>query len=140
MEAWETELLALEANGLLNPRDVVEWARSHPKSALHAKFNWDVEAAAMEYWLIQARKLIVSVTVVPVENTPIQMYVSLKSDRNTEGGYRQTVKVLSNADMREQLLQQAFADFEYWQQKYQTLAELAPVFEAAKRAKSKKKT
>lgn len=122
--------------GLLVPEDVVEFARN-PETALHKHFCWDETEAARQYRLIQARNLIVRVTVTPRgSDKPIQAFVSLKSDRaNPGGGYRETIRVLSDADLRDELLSQALRDLEYWQNKYQSLKELAPVFKAAKRVK-----
>ena len=63
----------------------------------------------------------------------MRMYVSLKSDRygGTGGGYRVVTDVLSDAQLRRELLQQAFDEFQAWQQKYQHLKALAPIFEGA---------
>jgi 4-hydroxyphenylpyruvate dioxygenase-like putative hemolysin len=40
--------------------EVVEFARSHPKSALHRALQWDDAKAAKAYRLIQANTLIVA--------------------------------------------------------------------------------
>jgi len=46
-----------DANGYINPKLVIEAARD-PTSPIHSEFEWDVQAAAEEYWLDQARTLI----------------------------------------------------------------------------------
>lgn len=56
-------LAALQQDdGSLDPAVVVEAARD-PASPLHDAFDWNVETAAYEWWLSQARSLIRSVEV-----------------------------------------------------------------------------
>ncbi len=134
------ELLALQKKhgNLLKPEQVVEYARN-PKTALHSAFEWDDGKAAHEYRLWQAQHLIAEVEIIePKSKKPVRAFVSLYSDREKPGGgYRETVAVLSDADMRAQLLSQAWREFKYWQSKYEHLAELAPIIAAAARLQSK---
>lgn len=130
-KAKYNELMGLRKRGVLKPEDIVEFARS-PKTALHSSFEWDDTKAGHEYRLWQARQLIVSVKIkVQGVPEPVQAFVSLKSDRGKSGGYRELATVLGKKEQRDQLLQQALEDFEYWQERYQTLNELVPVFSAA---------
>lgn len=46
-----------DANGYISPSRVIEAARD-PKSPIHTDFEWDIQAAAEQYWLDQARTLI----------------------------------------------------------------------------------
>lgn len=125
----ELEALAEANNGLLKPETVVDFARN-PETALHSRFEWDDTEAAKRYRIWQARQIIkVTVDVLPNENeTVYQVFVSLKDDRRNGGGYRPLVEVMSDDQMRRQLLAQAHNDFKLWQKKYQQLKELAPVF------------
>ena len=136
----ELRLIARRHRGLLRPHDVVEYARNR-RTALHDYFTWDDSKAAHEYRLWQARQLIrVAVTVLtPEVPKPARIYVSLRSDRARDaGGYRLTADVLSDSDRREQLLAEALADLQTWQEKYRLLAdELAPVFAAATRLRKR---
>ena len=52
--------IAAKHGGVLRPADVVRDAKN-PSSVLHRCFNWDVQKAAHEHWLDQARELIASV-------------------------------------------------------------------------------
>ena len=54
--------LADANGGQITPAMVVSAAR-HPESPLHSCFTWDVQQAAQERWIDQARKLIRSVRV-----------------------------------------------------------------------------
>jgi hypothetical protein len=57
--AWHAEILALKDRRERVWVDKVwQWARANPASALHRKFNWDIEEAAEEYWRIQTSELI----------------------------------------------------------------------------------
>lgn len=126
----ELEALAEANDGILRPEVVVEFAQN-PNTALHNRFEWDDTEAAKKYRLWQARELIrVTVIVLPNENQDeYRVFVSLKSDRYSGGGYRALVDVMSDDQMRKQLLGQAYNDFKLWQKKYNQLKELAPVFD-----------
>ena len=130
----ELEMICGGAGGILRPSDVVAYAEDE-NTALHECFEWDDTKAGQEYRLWQARKIIkVHVTVLPNTTTPINAYVSLKTDRVGEGGgYRPIVDVMNNQQMREQLLAEALEELTYYEKKYKQLTDLAPVFEAAKK-------
>lgn len=125
----ELKRLAREHGGLLRPKDVVNAART-PRSPLHARFEWDDTVAAEEYRLWQARQLMrVVVEVVPETNEPVEVFVSLTTDRR-DGGYRVQLEVLSDAEMREQLLKDALAELMLFRRKYSRLKELSEIFSA----------
>lgn len=127
--------LAHANGGLLTPEAVVEFAR--PKtSPLHKRFLWDDTEAAHQYRLWQARQMI-SVTVRYVDirgkKTPTRVFVSLTPDRDKKhGGYREMVEVLSDAELRRQMLKDALSEMELFEMKYQSLNELSVLFKASK--------
>lgn len=125
-----------EEHGTLRAEDVVEFARDET-TALHGEFEWDDSEAAHQYRLDQARRIIrVNVQILPVggRDIVVPVYVSLVQDRNQAGGgYRRLVDVMSDEELRAQLLQQAMKDFERVGLRYRALQELAPVFEALER-------
>lgn len=133
----ELKRIAAENGGILQPALVVEAAR--PKaSPLHSRFEWSDTKAAQEYRLLQARQLIrVTVDVLPGgSDTEERIWVSLPADRvETGGGYRPLVTVLSDSELRKQLLAGALEEMEYFTQKYQRLEELAGVFAAIRKVK-----
>lgn len=135
----ELEKIANKNGGILQPEKVVEEARNS-RSPLHSRFTWDDSKAASEYRLEQARRLIrVVVNVMPNGGTePERIWVSLRQDQQEEGGgYRTLVSVLSDKQLRQQLLEEALSDMEYFEQKYSHLKELAEVFSAIKNMKKK---
>lgn len=127
----ELNLIARKHNGLLRPVDVVEYA-SDPKTALHGCFTWDNTEAAQQYRLWQARQIIrVRVQVIPQSPEPVKVWVSLKDDRCREGGgYRGLVPVMTDETRKDQLVTEALADLRVWRRKYDTIKELAGLFEA----------
>jgi hypothetical protein len=134
----ELEVIAKQGDGVLQAEAVVEFARDK-STALHSEFNWDNTDAAHKWRLHQARNLIrVQVTFEPRSERKMQVFVSLPSDREDDGGgYRRMVDVLSNADKREQLVASALAEMEVFQRKYAAISELADVFAAMRKFKGK---
>lgn len=134
----ELETIRNQHHGLLRARDVVEYARN-PKTALHSKFEWNDSKAAQAHRLEQARDVIqVYVTVLKSGAPAIRTFVSLRTDRLLDGGgYRATVDVMSDRQMRNQLLAEALDEAERWQQRYATLTELVPIFRELARVRQK---
>ena len=137
----ELQQIAKRHRGVLRPHDVVEFARDD-STALHSKFTWDDTEAANQYRLWQAREVIrVRVTVLEKAGVEYRAFVSLGRDRiRPRGGYRVTADVLSDGEMRGELLSEALDELERFQIKYQKLTELAPVFEAAKKVRRRAKS
>lgn len=131
----KSELAALQQGGVIRPVDVLEFARD-PETALHACFEWDDDKAAHEFRLEQARKLLrVYVTVEQGKSEPVRAYVSLKSDRQKEGGgYRAITDVLSDDALRNQLLSDALDELRAVQSRYKHLQKLAKVWRAVDEA------
>lgn len=131
----ELARIAKANEGVLMPAAVVEAARP-ASSPIHSQFEWDNSAAAHAHRLWQARQLIaITITACPRTKTDEQVWVSLRSDRKAGGGYRQLVHVLSDEEMREQLLADALEDLEIFRAKYKHLRELAGVFAAIRKVK-----
>lgn len=127
-----------EQNGgeLVQPEQVIEFARLNRDSALHSEFEWNNTKAAHQFRLEQARRIIrlnIDVLATPDGDITVPMYVSLVSDRKNGGGYRTLNAVMSNEEMRAQFLQQALDEFQRVRRKYETLRELTPVFAALDR-------
>ena len=126
----ELTIIARKHHGLLRPVDVVEYA-SNPKTTLHGCFTWDDTEAAQQYRLWQARQIIrVRVQVIPQHTEPVKVWVSMKDDRYREGGgYRGLMPVMSDQTRKTQLVAEALEDLKVWRRKYETLKELASLFE-----------
>jgi hypothetical protein len=100
-----------EANGgRITAEMVVEDARD-PDSALHAYFEWDVDIAAKQYWLDQARTLIRSVKIVTREERKTVVSVGFVRDPSvdsTEQGYISVRKVRTDEEMARDVLLDEF--------------------------------
>jgi hypothetical protein len=134
----ELKRIASEHNGVLRAKDVVEEAK--PKtSPLHDRFTWD-DSEAAHLWRLEEARHMIRVTVEYIDDgknrLPMRVFVSLSPDRQeTGGGYRPTVTVMSNAEMRKQLLADACEEMDGFKDKFKSLNELADVFKAMGSAK-----
>jgi hypothetical protein len=141
----ELKRIAKNSGGMLRPETVVNAAE--PKnSPLHSRFEWNNKVAGHQYRIWQARQLIrVSVEVWADNSDPVDVFVSLTTDRkpmDAEGkpmpdssGYRIVTEVLSDAELRRQMLADALAELELFREKYARLKELAAVFSAIRKVK-----
>ena len=132
----ELELIAKRHGGCLNPEDVVAFARDKT-TTLHRQFCWDDSKAAEAYRLWQARQVIrVHVTVLEGSDEQVRAYVSLRQDRG-EAGYRRIVDVIADDDLRQTLLEEAYAEMSVFAKKYRVLKELSAVIDAMDKAMDK---
>lgn len=109
------EKLAKINGGMLMVDDVLDAARD-PRCILHKHFQWDDTAAAESYRKLQARQLIQKcvVTVDKAPDVPIRAFVSLSTDQYAGGGYRMTAEVLSDDDLKSQLLHDMMITLTKW--------------------------
>lgn len=131
MQLKELKLLAKKNGGLLDPKQVVAFARD-VKTALHTAFEWDNTKAAEQYRLDQARRLIrVSVEVVrhKGKNITVQAFYSVDDDRKDGAGYRSFSVLMMEEEGRESVLRTAIKELKSFQSKYKMLTELSKVFE-----------
>lgn len=127
MNRWQKELekVRLAHKGRLHPKFVVEAARD-PKSALHDRFEWDDTKAAHAYRLQVASDLIREVTFLPKgSDEPVRAYVSLSSDRLSRSGYRAMVDVLSDKQLKAQLIEDARNELSAFNLRYERLRKVA---------------
>lgn len=124
-------IMAVKKDDMISPEKVVEAAR--PKtSPLHDYFTWDDSYAAQQWRLEQARQLIrVVVDVIDMPDKTqreVRVFVSLPSDRHSEGGYRILSRVLNDEEKKEELLEDALRELIRFREKYDMLKELAGIF------------
>lgn len=123
----ELERICQKNNGNLLAKDVVE--ESRPESAvLHKCFEWDDAVAAERFREVQAGQIIRNITVVHSEEgcepTEVRAFVSVQKS------YQPIRVVMSDMDKKAELLLSAFRELKAFQQKYKSLSELDPVFDA----------
>lgn len=93
--------LALANGGRITPNEVVADAKKKD-SPLHDYFEWDIKKAAAESWVIRARELIRSVTVIVTTETTVIRAPALLRDPEMHGsdqGYRTIGSIKGDADM-----------------------------------------
>ncbi len=133
------ELLALQnADGLIVPREVHDWAKTHPRSDLHQRLQWDDAKAGYQYRLNQIMHLIV-LNITTADLKPEFLSLSIDRVNGTGGGYRSIVDVVQVPQLREVMLDDALAELERVRRKYEYLKALAPVWAAAARVRKNKK-
>jgi hypothetical protein len=131
------DAIRVKSGGSLHPQDVVASARD-PKSVLHAHFEWDDKKAAELHRTDQARALIRSIRVIDEQDDDRARpaFLSIRADDGI--GYRAYHDVLSSADLRARLLQQAERDLDSWTARYRELREIVELVEPARRELSRK--
>ena len=136
MESISRELEALRnKQGKFVPSECVEWARSPPQSALAGHLIWDNELAGERYRVWQVRELL-AVHIVDPDGE--RRFVSLSIDRNNGGGYRSLADVMKRPDLKAIMLQDALADLQQLQRRYERLtAELADVWKATDKVRQR---
>ena|SRR5208283_6225816 len=133
----ESELLALkDGEGLIHPRDVVDWASGHKRSDLYKQFTWDDAKAADEYRLWEARRLI-KIHIVSDEGEP--QVVSLSIDRKEGGGYRDIGDVTKSRDLSEIMLQDALDELQRVRARYARVKELVSVWSEVDKVRASRK-
>lgn len=144
-KAQQAELHRIEKahGGRLHKSHVIKAARN-AKNPLHSRFTWDRTKGWEKNLLAEAGELISEyTTIIMVGERPVRTraMVSLSTDRSAGGGYRNVVDVLSNAQMRAVLLDDALRDLAVIQARYRHIVELAEVFGAVDnvRRRAKKK-
>jgi hypothetical protein len=127
---------------LLMPAEVVHFARDE-QTSLHSQFEWDDSLAADRWRVEQARGVIrVAITIIGKgENqVSVPLYISLSSDRDAGGGYRAMHEILDDETLQQQMLADALRELQTFQQKYQRLQTLNPIWTAMEEVIKQKPT
>lgn len=124
------EALRIHNNGHLTPRAVVDAARPED-SPLHPAFEWSDKKAAEAFREDQARYVLRQITVV-IENgdNPKPVRAFLNVIEGDESHYTSRAVVLSDADLRKQVLHRAWLELRAFREKYREYEELATVHSA----------
>jgi hypothetical protein len=120
-----------DKNNGLTASIVIEEAK-HKTSVLHGAFEWDDSKAAHEWRLHSARHLMRSVEIVStsaegdVRNLPAFVFVKTESGPQ----YESLARVLSDEEMRNQVLERAEKEFDQWAKRYEEYEEFLGVIKA----------
>lgn len=127
----EMEKLRVLYNGRLETHMVLEAAKDKA-SALHDHFEWDDGIAATAYRNEQAGHLIRCITV-EIEKpdgsaAPVRAFVSVKRDEDRS--YTSVQHALTDADLRLQVIAQAWHELAAWRKRHAELIEFGSIFAA----------
>jgi Lon protease-like protein len=130
IEGIGTELLKLkDKDGKISAAGAVAWAAKNKQSHLYGALEWDDALAGHAHRVWQVRSLI-AIHIVDTEGA--RRFVSLSIDRG-EGGYRQISDVMSSADLRKIMIEDALGELQRMERKYKHLQELEVVWAARDR-------
>lgn len=128
-----------EIYGNIEDESLLDYAETHKGSEIYKGLEWNNDIAGDLYRKHQLHQLL---------NDIVFVYEKDIDDRNIDGGitrtfefqayshidsvkgYMPTIEIMSNSNMREELLQKAIKELHYWQRKYQHLEELSFIFKA----------
>lgn len=119
-------------HGLIPAEKLVEEAVS-PNHPFHNDFDWNNGAAGHKWRVHQARNILrIFLTVIGnnKDAKECRMFVSLSSDRKNGGGYRATIDVLHDDELRSTMLADAKTEMLLFRTKYVVLSELSGVISA----------
>lgn len=124
----------LEAAGNLTAKALLDVSR--PEDApLHSEFEWNDTVAAERYREDQARNIIrhLVVRLDAKPDTPVRGFFRIEQ---AEPRYTNVNAILTQRDLRAELIQQALEEMAAFQRKYGTLTELAMIFEATAKVRN----
>jgi len=138
----ELDRISKENNGTLSPSDVVEKARNR-RNPLHEYFEWNDNKAGEGYRIYQARNLINHIVVVIKYDHKQKEHKAFLSVNETPQEIKKNKiyvtieRVLSEPKLRQQILNEAIKEIEFWQERYHEYKELGRIFRAIKSTKRK---
>ena len=122
--------------GEVTSKSLVDAARPE-KSALHKLFEWDDAKAAEKFRIHEAGMILCALSIVREdmpEPTVVRAYMNVADDADNPtrrtGSFVNTQDAFSDPEKRELILRVAVRELKEIRQKYETLTELAKVFEA----------
>lgn len=141
------ELLSIQQEKGLTPEQIVQSAKSK-RSPLHNLFEWDDSVAGEKFRLAQARIIVNEVKVV-IENKEYYAFENVavsvpcgsesvsESSIETKREYMPVVQILSDEELRQQVIRSALNHLSYWNKQNKKYSELAPIIKTAERVRKK---
>lgn len=127
----ELERIRTRHNGRLTPQDILKEAKTKA-SPLHGAFEWSDTKAAQQFRLQQAQYLIRSIEVVVVQSktktSNVRAFVNVK--RDNDRSYTSLAHAMSDKELREQVIAQAWKELQEWRNRYERLSEFSRLFGA----------
>jgi len=139
------EILKIEQNKGLTAKAIISEAEKK-SSPLHDLFEWDDTEAAKLYRLQQARILVNEVKVIidekeyyAFENISVAVCYN-NNDKNSsettsERIYKPIIEILSNQEMKDQVIASALRQHRYWEEQNSKYVELMPIIKTASKVR-----
>lgn len=131
----EMERIRVRNNGRLDIHALVKAAKAKA-SPFHEHFDWDDKIAADKHRLQQASHLIVCIEVMieeQPESKPIRAFVSVV--RDADRSYTSINHAMSDDELRQQVIRQAWSELAAWKARHAELVEFARVFSVIEEVK-----
>lgn len=127
-------LSRLAKSGPLTPKKIVNVARPQ-NSILHGWFEWNDGVAAEKYREAQAGHLLRIIVYAPAGGKPERAFLNVHVSNKSV--FLPAVDVMSDAEMSQEVLQQALTYLRWFRRKYDGLKDLAQVYGAIDRVLEK---
>ena len=124
-------------NGQITPELLLESSRDE-ESVMHPCFEWNDGKAAEKYRIVQAKGIINNIVCVAVSDKkerrqePSKAFVNVSSGKE-KGTYRSVQIAMNDESTRRIVLNNALMELKNFERKYNSLKELASVFEEIER-------
>jgi len=133
------EILQIEKEDGLTATNLLERAKDK-ESPLHKFFDWSDVKAGVKWRLHQARLLLneIKVIVNEIEMPGIESVIvktNTLSEEEAERVYKPINEILSNEDLRVQVIRTALTHIEYWKNQYSIYGELKPIVTSIEKTK-----
>ena len=124
----ELERIRTKHNGRLTADDVLKEAKSKG-SPLHGAFEWSDTKAAQQFRLQQALYLVRSIEITVVQSkkaSNVRAFVNVRRDKDRS--YTSIGHAMSDAELRQQVVAQAWEELQAWRRRYEALQEFGKLF------------
>ena len=137
------ESIASKSGGGATPRQIVQSARAK-NSPIHSLFEWDDTVAAAAHRETQAANYLRAIVVIHKEGDeePLEVRAFVSVVDGGARSYTSIYRAMSDTEMRNQVIDDAYEELEAWRKKYKDLemfAELIAVIDRHLPAKKKGK-
>lgn len=132
------EICTIQKTNGLTAENVLEQAK-HKDSSLHGFFDWDDKSASNQWRLQQARVLINEIKIIVGERVmyAYENVTVITQDGGSERVYKPKFEIMSNEQLRLQLVRRAFEHIKYWEEQNKMYDELKPIFVSIERTRKK---
>jgi hypothetical protein len=117
-----------DPTGLVEPQQLVDFARSKRSSELHKCFEWDDKSAAQKHRIEQARNVLRSLRIVVAGSDGIdrKQRVNVHIRKTAKRGYYPIDRVAANPKMAAEVHMKAARDLNAWMERYAELRQRCP--------------